>query len=104
MATRLAATDILLALEILAAPIPTLIPEADMELELDIASAPIATRLADTLTELEELIAKLAVFTVLAVIATVDVSETENAPIQMRLAASVMVLVSLIEAAPRLTP
>jgi hypothetical protein len=93
-----------LALEILAAPIPTLIPEEDMELELDIASAPIATRIPEALTELEELIAKLAVFTVFAVIATVDVSETENAPIQMRLAASVMVLVSLIEAAPRLTP
>jgi hypothetical protein len=93
-----------LALEIVAAPIATLIAEADIELELDIASAPIATLLADTLTELVELIAKLAFLTVLAVIATVDVSETENAPIQMRLAASVMALVSLIDAAPRLTP
>jgi hypothetical protein len=83
---------------------PTLIAEADIELELDIASAPIATRLAETLTELEELIAKLAVLTVLAVIDTVDVSDIATAPKQKRVAATVMALVSLMEAAPRLTP
>jgi hypothetical protein len=59
---------------------------------------------AATVAELDELIAKPDCLTVLAATATVLVAETSKEPLRIALAATVMALVSLMEAAPRLTP